>query len=61
MMRFFTAIGEVQRCTPEQVFDPPLNSTAPVSPSTPVSLPLFMYQTMASFVPSVVVAIGDVV
>jgi len=36
-------------------------SAAPVSPSTPISRPPLMYQTMAFAVPSVVVAIGPVV
>ena len=31
---------------------------APVSPSTPISLPLFAYQTIALVVPSVLVAMG---
>ena len=31
---------------------------APVSPSTPISLPLLAYQTIASDVPSVDVAMG---
>lgn len=59
-MRPFTAIGDAHWRIPSQVPLPPLNTTSPLSPSTAFSLPLFMYQTMTSFMPSVVVVIGPV-
>ena len=59
-MRPFTAMGEVHSRTPEQLSLPPAKMTLPVSPSTPVSFPLLMYQTTVSEVPSVVVVIGAV-
>src|SRR5579871_4570185 len=52
----FAAIGEVQ-CWTWQVLVL-VKTAAPVSPSTPVSLPLFMNQTTTLLVPSVVVLIG---
>src|SRR5215831_17823270 len=64
-MRPFTAMGAVHLCTPAQALAAavgpalPSKTVAPVSPSTPMSLVLFMNQTMAFDVPSVVVAIGD--
>src|SRR4051812_196240 len=57
-MRPFTAMGDVHLRTLVQVSAPPLKMTAPVSPSTPISLLPLMIQTMALLVPSVVVAIG---
>ena len=51
--------GEVQRRTPVQV-SVGLTITAPVSPSTPTSRVLLMYQTIASAVPLLVVAMGAV-
>src|SRR5689334_5085549 len=58
-MRPLTAMGEVHCRTPAQV-SVPVNTAAPVSPSTPLRWPLFMYQTMALFEPSVVVVMGAV-
>jgi hypothetical protein len=58
-MRPLAAIGEVHWRTPEQVLLL-AKIDAPVSPSTPLSLPLFMYQTTTSLVPSVVVEMGPV-
>ena len=52
-------MGDVQRRTPVQV-SALVTMFAPVSPSTPTSLLLLMYQTMASAEPFVVVAIGAV-
>src|SRR5579863_1234315 len=59
MIRPLAAIGEVHWRTPEQLLVL-VKIDAPVSPSTPLSLPLFMYQTTTSLVPSVVVEIGPV-
>src|SRR6185437_4528772 len=59
MIRPLAAIGEVHWRTPEQVFVL-VKIVAPVSPSTPISLPLLMYQTTTSLVPSVVVEMGPV-
>src|SRR5215471_17064177 len=56
-MRPFTAIGAVHCLTPVQV-SLLVYSTAPVSPSTAVSLPALVNHTIGSFMPSVVVIIG---
>src|SRR5579859_6031362 len=55
--RPFTAMGDVQRITPWHA--PALAMAAPVSPSRPARFAPFMYQTMASDFPSVVVATGE--
>ena len=52
-------MGDVHRCTPEQL--PLLTIWVPVSPSTPTSAPPLVNQTIALSVPLVVVAIGPVV
>ena len=59
MIRPLAAMGEVHWRTPEQLFVL-VKTAAPVSPSTPLRLPLFMYQTITLLVPSVVVEIGPV-
>src|SRR5215472_14527457 len=58
-MRPLTAMGEVHCRTFAQVFVL-VKIALPLSPSTPASLPLFMYQTTTLFVPSVVVEMGPV-
>ena len=57
-MRPLTAMGEVQRWTPLHEPVPPSNTLSPVSPSTPLSCPLFANQTIGFDLPSVVVEIG---
>jgi len=62
MIRPFAAMGEVHCRTLTQMSPSaaPLKMTMPESRSTPINLLALMYQTMASLIPSVVVAMGAV-